>query len=300
MYSSSNFIFTQVLDASQKTAPYRLNLNYGFVLGQEVTITGIPSFGGERFSVDFVSQSFNNQDVAFHLNPRFGAGVVVRNSQLSGCWGHEERDGGLPLRQGQTFTLNFRSEHDGIRVHINGAFFTLFRHRQAADLISHIVVNGPVSITTLTYQANAPGSGPGSKPGYNIPLQNGFSTGCELTVVGTTQSFMDRFQVNLQSGPGPHAAKLLHVAPRFREGAVVRNSCLGGVWGSEERGGGLPISAGSTFTLFVRCEHHGFNIHVNGSPLTFFAHRQSPHSIRHLEIMEGAIVNSVSYHSRLM
>lgn len=41
-----------------------------------------------------------------------------------------------------------------------------------------------------------------------------------------------RFHINLRAGPGGDV--LLHLNPRLDEGVVVRNSLLGGVWGSEE------------------------------------------------------------------
>ncbi|NXX87433.1 LEG5 protein, partial [Urocolius indicus] len=48
-------------------------------------------------------------DVLLHFNPRFGEGAVVRNSQLGGSWGHEERDlppGPSPFQRGQYFDVS--------------------------------------------------------------------------------------------------------------------------------------------------------------------------------------------------
>ncbi|NXX71989.1 LEG5 protein, partial [Spizella passerina] len=43
-----------------------------------------------------------------------------------------------------------------------------------------------------------------------------------------------RFHINLRAGPGGDI--VLHLSLRMDEGdAVVRNSCLGGSWGREER-----------------------------------------------------------------
>uniref|UniRef100_A0A3Q3KLR1 Galectin n=1 Tax=Monopterus albus TaxID=43700 RepID=A0A3Q3KLR1_MONAL len=51
--------------------------------------------------VDFVK----GPDIAFHFNPRFNEQTVVRNSNLGGCWGPEERDGGFPFVRGQRFEV---------------------------------------------------------------------------------------------------------------------------------------------------------------------------------------------------
>ncbi|NXX40425.1 LEG4 protein, partial [Tricholaema leucomelas] len=47
-----------------------------------------------------------------------------------------------------------------------------------------------------------------------------------------------RFEINLRAGAGGDI--LLHFNPRLAEGAVVRNSLLGGAWGPEERD--LPVN----------------------------------------------------------
>lgn len=54
-----------------------------------------------RFHVDFIK----GHEVVFHFNPRFHEQTIVRNSQLGGCWGPEERDGGFPFCQGRRFEV---------------------------------------------------------------------------------------------------------------------------------------------------------------------------------------------------
>lgn len=63
-----------------------------------------------RFHVDFVKGG----DVVFHFNPRFHEQTVVRNSQLGGYWGPEERDGMFPFIQGRQFEV--RPESDTSRI----------------------------------------------------------------------------------------------------------------------------------------------------------------------------------------
>lgn len=44
-------------------------------------------------------------DVVFHFNPRFNEQTIVRNSNIDGRWGPEERGGGFPFVQGRRFEV---------------------------------------------------------------------------------------------------------------------------------------------------------------------------------------------------
>lgn len=71
-----------------------------------------------RFHVDFIK----GPDVVFHFNPRFPEQTIVRNSNLGGCWGPEEREGGFPFVQGQRFE---------VKCYINGKKSAEFIHNLA-------------------------------------------------------------------------------------------------------------------------------------------------------------------------
>ncbi|NWY08530.1 LEG4 protein, partial [Nothoprocta ornata] len=99
-----------------------------------------------------------------------------------------------------------------------------------------------------------------------------------------------RFHINLRAGAGGDV--LLHLNPRPGEGSVVRNSRLGGHWGSEERelphnplqrGRYFDVSAGGPGggragagprpppapppQLSIRCGNHRFKVFAEGQPL---------------------------------
>uniref|UniRef100_A0A8C9Y9Z8 Galectin n=1 Tax=Sander lucioperca TaxID=283035 RepID=A0A8C9Y9Z8_SANLU len=77
---------------------FDLPLPGGISPGLVITIDGEPVPGGDRFKVDFIKGS----DVVFHFNPRFAEQIIARNSNLDGCWGSEEREGGFPFVEGQS------------------------------------------------------------------------------------------------------------------------------------------------------------------------------------------------------
>ncbi|XP_076830578.1 galectin-3 isoform X1 [Brachyhypopomus gauderio] len=105
--------------------PYDLPLHAGLVPRLLITIVGEPVLGGERFHVDFVKGS----DVVFHFNPRFTEQTVVRNSNLGGYWGPEERDGGFPFVPGRQFELKILVETDMFKVAVDGVHLLEFEHR---------------------------------------------------------------------------------------------------------------------------------------------------------------------------
>lgn len=57
-----------------------------------------------RFHINLRSGS----DIAFHLNPRFDENAVVRNTQVRGSWGSEERQllRPMPFRRGQSMSVS--------------------------------------------------------------------------------------------------------------------------------------------------------------------------------------------------
>ncbi|XP_028421130.1 galectin-3 [Perca flavescens] len=106
-------------------APFDLPLHAGILPRLVITIVGEPVPGGDRFQVDFIKGS----DVVFHFNPRFPEQTIVRNSNLGGCWGPEEREGGFPFVQGQRFELKILVEEDSFKVAVDGTHLLEYEHR---------------------------------------------------------------------------------------------------------------------------------------------------------------------------
>lgn len=72
-----------------------------------------------RFHIDLQSQSSQNQGdkgIAFHFNPRFKDGVLVRNTQTAGVWEKEEREGVLTLSVGADFSLDIICQENDYKV----------------------------------------------------------------------------------------------------------------------------------------------------------------------------------------
>uniref|UniRef100_A0A3Q3IM89 Galectin n=2 Tax=Monopterus albus TaxID=43700 RepID=A0A3Q3IM89_MONAL len=76
--------------------------NMSFKVGQTMTIVGVPNRDAASFSVNIAP---DEQEVALHFNPRFGAhgdnNTVVCNSYERGRWGQEQRVGRFPFHRGE-------------------------------------------------------------------------------------------------------------------------------------------------------------------------------------------------------
>lgn len=105
--------------------PYDLPLHAGIMPQLVITIVGEPVPGADRFQVDFIKGS----DIVFHFNPRFNEQTIVRNSNLGGCWGPEEREGGFPFVQGRRFELKILVEDDMFKVAVDGTHLLEYEHR---------------------------------------------------------------------------------------------------------------------------------------------------------------------------
>ena len=94
----------------------------------------------------------NKGDIAFHFNPRFDDGSVIRNSRQNQIWGPEERTGGLPFRQGNDFEIMFLADHGSFKVAVNGTHFIEFIHRMPLSLTGVLNIGGEVIIKKIEFR----------------------------------------------------------------------------------------------------------------------------------------------------
>uniref|UniRef100_A0A4W4ES94 Galectin n=1 Tax=Electrophorus electricus TaxID=8005 RepID=A0A4W4ES94_ELEEL len=126
--------------------PYDLPLHAGILPRLLITIVGEPVLGGDRFHVDFVK----GPDVVFHFNPRFTEQRVVRNSNLGGYWGPEERDGGFPFVQGRQFELKILVEPDVFKVAVDGVHLLEYEHRVGGmEEVTLLQVTGDITLYSV-------------------------------------------------------------------------------------------------------------------------------------------------------
>ncbi|KFO25591.1 Galectin-9 [Fukomys damarensis] len=126
--------------------PYFTSIPGGLFPSKVITVSGIISPNAKRFHINLRCGS----DVAFHLNPRFDQNTVVRNTQIQGRWGAEERSlpFTMPFRQGQGFLVGIICEGHCYRVTVDGQHLLEYAHR-LKDLraVNNLEVAGDIQLT---------------------------------------------------------------------------------------------------------------------------------------------------------
>ena len=70
-----------------------------------------------RFAINLSCGPSPDDDIAFHFNPRFNVGVVVRNTRQGGAWGTEEQhQSSFPFDHDDQFDLLCVFLQHGVRV----------------------------------------------------------------------------------------------------------------------------------------------------------------------------------------
>ncbi|XP_046719724.1 galectin-4-like [Silurus meridionalis] len=131
--------------------PYLDMIPGGMVSNRTIIIRGMVPYGADRFHINFIAGA--SRDIAFHLNPRIREGLVIRNSQINGCWGEEEIDLNFnPFMEGQYFEISIRCGEKKIKVFANGQHMCTFHHRfQPYNQIDTLEVDGDVQVSYIHY-----------------------------------------------------------------------------------------------------------------------------------------------------
>lgn len=126
--------------------PYFASIPGGLHPSRVITVSGVVLPNAKRFHINL--RCGNN--IAFHLNPRFDENTVVRNTQIQGHWGWEERrlPVKMPFSRGQSFLVAIICEGHCYRVTVDGQHLLEFAHR-LTDLraINHLEVTGDIQLT---------------------------------------------------------------------------------------------------------------------------------------------------------
>ncbi|KAB5543290.1 hypothetical protein PHYPO_G00077370 [Pangasianodon hypophthalmus] len=127
--------------------PYKTIIQGGLYPGRAITVQGCINHNADRFCINLRY----NSGIAFHFNPRFNENVVVRNSLMKECWGHEERSGGMPFYRGQQFTVNITCDTQCYRITVNGIQMFTYNHRHfLLQQIDILEVEGNISVSSVT------------------------------------------------------------------------------------------------------------------------------------------------------
>ncbi|XP_006032584.1 galectin-9-like isoform X2 [Alligator sinensis] len=310
------------------TIPFSGPIFGGLVEGKMLLIQGQVGSQGKRFAVNLRCA---NNDIAFHFNPRFDEScpVVVCNTEQGGHWGAEERTYVMPFQRSTYFEMITKVQGHCYQVAVNGQQFLEYRHRVPFLSVQILEISGDLTVNCISFTgagvnpACAPppyGMVPGSAssvifhqmfgppaPGRKGPvtvsnpcvpfqaaLLRGPHTPLKITIVGNVPSNANRFHVNLKNALTGNTA--LHINPRLREGALVRNTQTSGSWGSEERHvSTMPFAAGQAFQMEIKGMATCYQVMVNGRHVFDYNYRIPDNQVDQMEIEGDVGVSYVQY-----
>ncbi|XP_077290863.1 uncharacterized protein LOC143914490 isoform X2 [Arctopsyche grandis] len=149
--------------------PYLGPIPGGCQPGQMITIDGFIPNHAQRFAINIQCGPGVNprDDIALHINVRFPEMCIVRNNLQSMNWGAEDVSGGMPLSPGKNFQAILLCEQQSFKLALNGQHFCEFQHRTPIYRVSHLTIDGDVTISMIQFQGSSPSYQPGS---WNSPM----------------------------------------------------------------------------------------------------------------------------------
>uniref|UniRef100_A0A914VZG4 Galectin n=1 Tax=Plectus sambesii TaxID=2011161 RepID=A0A914VZG4_9BILA len=116
--------------------------------GMKIEVYGKVKHGcHQSFTVELVS----GPTIVLHMNPRFGYGgchELVMNSNIGGCWGHEERHHN-PFHHGDHFDLKIKVHESHYDITVNGCHVCHFHHRMSPFTVDGLRIHGDVKIEDI-------------------------------------------------------------------------------------------------------------------------------------------------------
>ncbi|CAH1791780.1 unnamed protein product [Owenia fusiformis] len=257
-----------------------------FLPGSGVRVRGQVMQGAQRFEINFCNSLDGGDDRPFHFNPRMEDKKVVRNSQIDGGWGDEERDTDeFPFKEGDFFEVTIVASDDCFKC-FWGDERVNYSHRIPIENIHNLMIDGNVALTSVEYLV------PHLMQVVDIPavvpIPHGMSEGKCAVIRGFVPDEIDRFHINLQNDPEGNEVGY-HFNPRYEDKEVVQNSCLGG-WQEEERSKRpRALKQGRPFEVRIMAWDDKFTVYVNGEYFSSYSYRCPLEDIKFLAVDGNAL-----------
>ncbi|KAF2889288.1 hypothetical protein ILUMI_16885, partial [Ignelater luminosus] len=123
-----------------------------------------------RFNINLQCgpQTAPQDDIALHMSVRLLEGHVVLNSLQHGIWNEEQRNLALPIKRAERFEIILTCEFNHYKVAINGRHYCEFPQQIHYDRVSHLAIDGDVSIVQISYESST-FAGIGGASSSNVP-----------------------------------------------------------------------------------------------------------------------------------
>lgn len=105
---------------------------------------------------DNVDMFVDENDIAFHYNPRFDHKCIVRNTRVK-VWGKEEwAPHRMPFMRNVPFTLIITIEEKCYKTAVNDSHFIDYDHRLPYDRANLLNISGEVVIDRIQFESPLP------------------------------------------------------------------------------------------------------------------------------------------------
>ncbi|KAF5896902.1 uncharacterized protein DAT39_013383, partial [Clarias magur] len=298
---STSFIPLEVRDPISKPAvPYTGEIPGSVKPDMAIVFQGTVPVDATSFAINFKTGPSENDDTAFHYNPRIGDCTAL-NCKRNGSWETQENACHNPFTRGGAFIIVVVINSDGYQVYVNGIKHCTFPHRLPLEKVSNINIRGNVSLLvwglidswsttpsstelkkiTTTWTSTSKSttspfeiSNPISKPTlpYVGTIEGGLKPDTAIFLQGTVPADGKSFEINFKTGPTEADDIAFHYNPRFGD-CTALNSKRNGSWETPENASDKPFTKGGAFQIFIALKSDTYEVYVNGSKHCTFKYR---------------------------
>uniref|UniRef100_A0A672MWN2 Galectin n=1 Tax=Sinocyclocheilus grahami TaxID=75366 RepID=A0A672MWN2_SINGR len=253
--------------------PYVGQISGGLKEGMALYLQGVFPTNADQFELNFKTGPSDNDDIAFHFNPRMDQKVVM-NSFRNGGWEAEESVSDNPFIKGQPFEMFIVVKSEGYVVKL-----CTFKHRIPLEKVAMLNISGNVAVNLFGFiqvsKIFCSCANIAFVPCHNIlihirlksillcllqtipymgPISGGLREGMALYLQGVIPANADR-------GPTDKHETAFHFNPRMGS-KVVMNSFSTGKWETEESFSDNPFKKGEDFDMFFVVKSEGYQVCV--------------------------------------
>ncbi|KAF2898414.1 hypothetical protein ILUMI_07761 [Ignelater luminosus] len=134
------------------SVPYVGPIEARFTPGNIIKIQGTVSSIANRFNINLQCgpKTSPQDDIALQVSIRLLDGYIALNSLQHGVWDEEQRSIRLPVKCGERFKISLICEFNQYKVDINKQHYYEFPQRILYDCITHLAIDGDVSIIQIS------------------------------------------------------------------------------------------------------------------------------------------------------
>ncbi|KAG7315928.1 hypothetical protein KOW79_020794 [Hemibagrus wyckioides] len=310
---SSSTIKSEIANIiNNPSIPYTGPITGDVKTGMAFYFQGTALSTGKFFETNLIAGTREAGNVTLHMFVTFGESMLF-STRRGQTWDNAERLTWSPITKGSAFDIFFWINPEGWEVYINGQKIYLFKHRLPVEKVNTVHIYGDTVINVMgtipnwsfstfgkelasgtsrtvnsSIQSDVPYPVSNPKTAYTAKLPVPLRPGVALFFQGVVPSGYDCFAINLMADNDI----AFHFNPR--KNAVVYDSCRNGTWEKSIENPGGPFVNGGACDILYFINSTGYEIIVNGLPLSTFSHRFPIEKVNNIKIIGDVFMNNFS------